>query len=122
MLEFRCAGPLEIVNDDGLGGVVGGGIIRAMDGNGAVAGVLVGAIALVELAMFAGEVILAELGVDEAEIVMSGGVFLVEGKRFLELLDGEPEELPLAFGMSALAFGAFDIGLAEFIDDFVILA
>src|SRR5438105_15517262 len=102
--------------------MIRGGVAAALDRDSAVACVVVGPVALVQALMFGGPLFVAELMVDQREIVMRRQIFGIKLQRLFELFGGLRKKLLLRRFVAALEFGAFKKRLAEFIDDFVIFA
>ena len=58
--------------------MIGGGVIRAMNGEGAVARIIVRAEAFVKFPMFVSKRVVAQLGINQAEIVVGAEVFGID--------------------------------------------
>lgn len=108
---------LQVVDDDGLGGVVGGRVLTACGGDGEFLGIVIRPVSFVELAMFGGELGLAQLFVEEGEVVVGGEVFGVDGEGAVKGIDGFLESGVLLCGLESIHLGAFEEGLSEFIED-----
>src|ERR1041385_5979741 len=116
------ADALQRIDDRGLGRVVRRGMVAAGNGDGPVAGVVVRTVALVQPAVFLGQLGVAELRVDQAQVVVGGDILGIQGECFIELLDRLGEEAPPRALVSAFDLGALEQRLAEFVDDDVVLA
>ena len=77
-----------VVDDHGLGGSAGGGVVAAGFGDGYLFGVVVGFVFRVEAAVFDFEFAVAEPGMNLSQIGMGGGVFDIGPKDAIELLLG----------------------------------
>ena len=69
-----------------------------------------------------GQIFLAQLAVDEGEVVVSCLVFRIQLERFLKLLDRQVQKLFLGLWPTSLQLGTQIVCLTQFIDHHVILA
>lgn len=99
---------LQVVNHDGLSGVVGCGIVASGGGHGAVAGVVVGPVALVELSMPLAGGGVAECRMDQTQVVMRGEVLGVDGQGAFEAGGRGSQELFLSSRIGALHLGPLE--------------
>src|ERR1041385_352740 len=73
-------------------------------------------------AMKYGLSVVAKLSVKLREVEVRRQVFRIQRQCFLELLDGLQQKLLLSPGIGPLHFRPFEISLAQFVDDLVVLA
>ena len=75
---------LRVVDDDGLGRVVGRGVLHAVQRHRRVARVVVGLVARMQGAVPGGFGFVAEFALDERQVVVGGEVLRIDGERLLE--------------------------------------
>jgi hypothetical protein len=85
----------------GPGGVVGRGVAPALDGDGAVAGVVIRSVHFMRAAMFGRGFRIVRLIGDQGQIVMRGGIFRVKPQHLLEPGAGAGGNLPSPLGTAA---------------------
>src|SRR5262249_49953916 len=116
---FFCA--LQGIDDDCLRSVIGRFVGAPGNANGAIGGVIVWPVALVQLTVQRRLLYIPERLVDKRQIVMSGHIFRIQRQSILKLFQRQAQKLPVTLGGSMFLSGALDVGLSQFVDHFVIL-
>src|SRR5437660_11200742 len=102
--------------------MVGSRIATTLNSDGPVASIVVRPVTFVKALMFGGLFFITKLMIDESEIVMGRQVFGIEFECLFESFGSLRKKLLLLRFVAAFEFGPFKERLAEFVDDFVILA
>src|SRR5256886_17420827 len=93
--QLRRAGALQGVNHRRLRRVIGGGVGATGDADGAVGRVVIRKKFLVLLAVVSSLLFVAQLGVDQRQVVVRRQIFRIQRQGFLKLLDRLPQDFLL---------------------------
>src|SRR6266853_2887015 len=115
---------LQGVDHHSLGGVIGGRVAQSVQGDRGVAGVVVRFVARVERPFLRRALCIAELRMDQGQVVVRGEVLRIQKQGLFEPR-GRLQQKPFALGpalRTTLLLGALDYRLAQLIERDVVLA